>query len=96
MTLMRIQLVLDTRHDADLLAWLGQQPNKSAAIRTGLRTALRDERPALDVGAIRVVVRAELERALSGAALAAGNANGNHSSPPAENPALAAALDSLF
>jgi hypothetical protein len=96
MTLMRIQLVLDTRHDADLLTWLGQQPNKSAAIRTGLRAALRDERPALDVGAIRVVIRTELERALSGAALVAGNADDNHSSPPVENPALAAALDSLF
>jgi hypothetical protein len=60
MTLMWIQLVLDTRHDADLLTWLGQQPNKSAAIRTGLRAALRDERPALDVGAIRVVIRTEL------------------------------------
>ncbi len=55
MAIKRIQLVLDTDRDADLLTWLDEQPNRSAAIRSALRAHLTEQDP--DLETIRAAVR---------------------------------------
>ena len=58
---MRIQVVLDTERDADILRWLSTQTNRSAAIREALRAVLRPV-AGLDVVTLRRVLREELGR----------------------------------
>ena len=59
--LRRVPVVMDTERDADLLQWLDQQENRSAAVREALRQALRPT-PRLDAATIRRIVREELAR----------------------------------
>jgi hypothetical protein len=54
--------VLDAEDDADILAWWDEQDNKSAAIRSAIRAAMRGG-DGLDVETMRRVVREELQRA---------------------------------
>ncbi len=50
---------LDDLHDADLLAWLAQQPNRSLAVRQALRGWMAREQR-LDETVLRRVLREEL------------------------------------
>lgn len=69
---------VDPEQDADLLAWLEQQENKSQAIRAAIRAVIRevieksgrpDPEPVASMEAFRAVLREELSRV----ALSAGN-----------------------
>jgi Arc/MetJ-type ribon-helix-helix transcriptional regulator len=91
MAIKRIQLVLDTDRDADLLMWLDEQPNRSAAIRSALRAHLTQQDPVLET--IRAAVRVELTAALARLQL---NQDCSFNLETAEDPELARALDALF
>jgi len=91
MAIKRIQLVLDTDRDSDLLTWLDEQANRSAAIRSALRAQLTEQDR--DLETIRAAVRIELTSALAGLQL---QQDGRSSLEAAEDPELARALDALF
>ena len=91
MAIKRFQLVLDTDRDADLLAWLDEQANRSAAIRSALRAQLTEQD--LDLETIRAAVRIELTSALAGLQL---HQDRSSTLEAAEDPELARALDTLF
>jgi hypothetical protein len=91
MAIKRIQLVLDTDRDADLLTWLDEQTNRSAAIRSALRAQLTEQDR--DLETIRAAVRIEVTSALTGLQL---NQDSNSTLEAAEDPELARALDALF
>lgn len=91
MAIKRIQLVLDTDRDADLLTWLDEQANRSAAIRAALRAQLTEQDR--DLEKIRAAVRIELTSALAGLQL---NQDRSSTMDAAEDPELARALDALF
>ena len=91
MAIKRIQLVLDTDRDADLLTWLDGQANRSAAIRSALRAQLTEQDP--DLETIRAAVRIELTSALARLQL---NQDRSSAMDAAEDPELARALDALF
>jgi hypothetical protein len=91
MAIKRIQLVLDTDRDADLLMWLDEQANRSAAIRSALRAQLTEQDP--DLETIRAAVRIELNSALARLQL---NQDRSSTMDAAEDPELARALDALF
>lgn len=59
--LKRVPVVMDTERDADLLRWLEQQENRSAAVRAALRQVLQPA-PQLKAAAVRQIVREELAR----------------------------------
>jgi hypothetical protein len=80
---------LDDRRDANLLAWLAQQPNRSLAVREALR-AWMSRTDGLDAVMLRQVLREELSRvSMQGAASAAPET-------PQEDEEVAEALDSLM
>ena len=61
-----LQVRLNGERDADIIAWLNAQKNKSDAVRDVLRQAIapsqpHSDMPALDLGAIRQVVEAALD-----------------------------------
>jgi hypothetical protein len=90
-TLKRVQVVLDTERDADLLRWLDQQPNRSAAVRRALRKVMRPQ-PRLDAAMVRRIVREELAEVR----VVAGNA-GEEREPQGDlDPEAAALLDAMF
>ena len=91
MAIKRIQLVLDTDRDADLLTWLDEQANRSAAIRSALRAQLTEQDRELEK--IRAAVRIEVTSALAGLQLQQGCSS---SLEAAEDSELARALDALF
>ena len=91
MAIKRIQLVLDIDRDADLLTWLDEQANRSAAIRSALRAQLTEQDR--DLEKIRAAVRIELTSALAGLQL---NQDCGFPMEAAEDPELARALDALF
>ena len=91
MAIKRFQLVLDTDRDADLLTWLDEQANRSAAIRSALRAQLTEQDR--DLEKIRAAVRIELTSALAGLQL---QQDCSSTSEAAEDPELARALDALF
>ncbi len=91
----RVQLVLDTARDADILRWLAAQPNRSAAIRAAIRAAARPA-SGWDAAGLRRILREEL-------AQAAWPVSGNAAPAPMLGPAAqdvdaeaAARLDALF
>ena len=88
-----LQVRLSEKKDADIIAWLEGQTNKSGAVRDTLRAAIVPS-PTLDIGAIRAVVEAALDERLSGLALVNGDCS--VSEPEGEDPELAAALDGMF
>jgi hypothetical protein len=87
----RIQLVLDADRDADLLRWLAEQANKSAAIRYALRAQITPQAP--DLETIRAAARIELASALAGLRL---RQDQTPDLEAAEDTELARALDALF
>ena len=91
MAIKRIQLVLDTNRDADLIAWLDEQPNRSAAVRSALRAQITQQDPVLET--IRAAIRSELTSALAGLQL---HQDCSSTLEAAEDPELARALDALF
>jgi hypothetical protein len=95
--LKRVQLVLDTERDADLLAWLATQENRSAAIREAMRAAIHAElRPRVDLElrTLRRVLREELQR-VGRVALVEEPADDPQATVDAD-PEAAARLDALF
>lgn len=52
---------LDDRRDADILAWLAEQPNRSLAVREALRAWI-SRSDGLDAVVLRRVLREELSR----------------------------------
>ena len=89
--LRRVPVVMDTERDADLLRWLDQQENRSAAVREALRQALQPK-PRLDAATIRRIMREELASArVAGAAEVPENA-----SPTDVDPEAGALLDAMF
>ena len=67
----RINLKLDSRDDADIIAWLRTCPNgqRSEAVREAIRRGLNmavSVEPGLDLEAIRQVFADELARSLAG------------------------------
>ena len=94
--MVKVTVVFDKERDADIIAWLEEQRNRSEAIRTAIRDSLSSS-PVLDIGAIRAVVEAALDDRLSGLALVNGDESANEpADPPGEDPELAAALDGMF
>lgn len=91
----RVHVRLDRETDADIIAWLDSQRNRSEAVRKALRAAIAPT--GLDLGALRGVVEAALDEKLANLALV--NGNGAETAPVdplAEDPELAAALDNMF
>lgn len=84
--LVRRSFSLDTERDAALLAWLDAQPNVSEAVRTALRTCSGEQ---VTLATVYQAVQA-LTRQMSGGCPATSAA-----APAAEDPELAAHLDSL-
>lgn len=85
----RVYFYVDSEQDAELLAWLEQQSNRSEAIRQALRAHMNGQPAAgsLDEAQLRRVLREELSRVATLAASAP---------PPAsEDDELKAALDDL-
>ena len=91
MATVRRSFTLDSERDAALLAWLDAQPNASEAIRAALWAACTG-------GAGAPATLADVVRAIEGlGARLAGVAlpTGTPAPAPAEDPELAAALDTL-
>jgi len=77
------------KRDADVLAWLAEQPNRSLAVRQALR-AWMSRTDGLDATVLRRVLREELSRvSVQGGASAAPET-------PKEDEDVAEALDSLM
>jgi hypothetical protein len=96
--LKRVPVVLDTERDADILAWLSEQDNRSAAIRQVIRAALRAKprpRISVEVRTLRRVLREELHRCAPGMAAAESDVNPEPVQVDAD-PDAAARLDALF
>lgn len=89
--LKRVPVVMDTERDADLLRWLDQQENRSAAVREALRQALRPT-PRLDAATIRRIVREEL----ASAQIAGTSEAPEDASPSDVDPEAGALLDAMF
>jgi hypothetical protein len=80
---------LDDRRDANLFAWLAEQPNRSLAVREALR-AWMSRTDGLDAVVLRRVLREELARvSVQGIASAV-------LETPQEDEEVAEALDSLM
>jgi heterodisulfide reductase subunit A-like polyferredoxin len=89
--LKRVPVVMDTERDADLLRWLDQQENRSAAVREALRQALRPT-PRLDAATIRRIVREEL----AGIQISGAAETPKDVSPTDADPEAGALLDAMF
>lgn len=61
---------LKEKTDADVIAWLEAQKNKSEAVRDALRAAITPS--ALDLAAIRNILEAVLDERLAGLSLTGG------------------------
>jgi hypothetical protein len=85
----RVQVVLDEARDADIIAWLDAQPNKSQALRDAARLAM-DAGERLDLNAFRRVLREELAKVVVGQAPAA------EGEVEDADPQAAALLDQMF
>ena len=96
--LKRVPVVLDTERDADILAWMAAQDNRSAAIRQVIRAALRTQRRpriSVEVRTLRRVLREELQRCAPVTAAAESDMNAEPVQVDAD-PDAAARLDALF
>jgi hypothetical protein len=62
MTAIRRTITFDNIQDADLLAYLDEQPNNSATVRAALREYIHSTRQ-LDAETVRRIIREELARA---------------------------------
>ena len=90
MAKVKCYVYLDDRRDANLLAWLAEQPNRSLAVREALR-AWMSRAGGLDAEVLRQVLREELVRVSS--------VQGTASAAPGtcqEDEDVAEALDSLM
>jgi hypothetical protein len=89
MAKVQVRFYLDDQRDADILAWLAEQPNRSRAVRQALR-AWMSRTDGLDAAVLRQVFREELSRVsvqgVSPAVL----------ETPQEDEEVAEALDSLM
>jgi Arc/MetJ-type ribon-helix-helix transcriptional regulator len=90
---LRITFSLDEREDQDIIAWLGQQENRSGYIRAAIRRD-RDRHQTtgsggLNADQLRHILREELAQVTVG--------GGNGAAPGGdEDPELAARLDEMF
>lgn len=88
MATVRVSVAFDSERDADLLAWLDAQPNRSEVIRAALTRAR--QRPEATLADVVKAIESLGER-LAGLQLAAASP----ASREAEDPDLAAALEAL-
>jgi hypothetical protein len=89
MAKVQVRFYLDDQRDADILAWLAEQPNRSLVVREALR-AWMSRTDGLDAAVLRRVLREELSRvSVQGVASAAPET-------PQEDEEVAEALDSLM
>jgi hypothetical protein len=89
MAKVQVRFYLDDQRDANLLAWLAEQPNRSLAVREALR-AWMSRAEGFDAAVLRRVLREELSRvSVQGVASAAPET-------PQEDEEVAEALDSLM
>jgi hypothetical protein len=60
----RVRFYVDSEHDADVVDWLGQQSNRSAAIREAIRAQMGRAASGggLDTDTVRRIIREELAR----------------------------------
>jgi hypothetical protein len=90
----RERFYLDPEDDADIIRWLKEQDNKSAAIRAAIRQAIHP-RENLDELKLRQVLRDELSRAQVTVA-----ANGDSETSPSTtedvDPEAGKLLDAMF
>lgn len=84
--LVRRSFSLDTERDAALLAWLDAQPNVSEAVRTALRACSGEQ---VTLATVYQAVQALTRQ------MAVGCLSTNAAATAAEDPELAAHLDSL-
>jgi hypothetical protein len=87
-----VSVSMDTEADRDLLRWLKQQENQSAAIREGLRNHIG--RGGLTLGDVYQAVK-DLERKLQNGAALASTAQPEDGDDYHEPPDVAATLDAL-
>lgn len=87
-----ISIALDTKNDKDILRWLGQQDNRSAAIREAIRNHLG--RNGVTLGDVYQAVKG-LERKIKVGIAIAGDGDVDHQAEQDEPPEAAAALDAL-
>ena len=89
MAKVQVRFYLDDYRDADIRAWLAEQPNRSLAVRQALR-AWMSRTDGLDATVLRRVLREELSRvSVQGGPSAAPGM-------PKEDDDVAEALDSLM
>jgi Arc/MetJ-type ribon-helix-helix transcriptional regulator len=92
MSTVRKSFTLDAERDAALLAWLDAQPNTSEAIRDALRAAFDARNAGATLGDVLQAIEA-LGETLAGLQITSAPAGDGASE--AEDPDLAAALESL-
>jgi Arc/MetJ-type ribon-helix-helix transcriptional regulator len=84
----RLNVDLNAEHDADVIRWLDEQPNKSEAVREAIRRMMNNDGDLAHV--VRQVLREELAKVVVGQAPAAeGEAED-------ADPQAAALLDQMF
>lgn len=72
MAIRRLYFYADDQADADVLAWLAAQTNRSESLRALIRAAAPGPRAAIDEAQLRRVLREELARLAGPASAAAG------------------------
>lgn len=92
----RLHIRLNEEADKDIVAWLAEQADKSAAVKDAIRATIggnvqEADGPAVDLCAIRAVLEAVLDERLSNLALAPGAAAAQD-----EDQELASKLDAMF
>ncbi|MBN1934099.1 MAG: hypothetical protein JW934_05520 [Anaerolineae bacterium] len=96
---MRFQMRLHQEYDADVVAWLNAQADKTAAIKGLIRTVINAgsngaQPAAIDLVAIRMVIETVFDEKLSGIVLAGGLPESRL--PSQGDPELERKLDDLF
>jgi hypothetical protein len=84
-----VTIALDSEADKDLIRWLGQQDNRSAAVRAAIRAQIQGN--GVTLGDVYQAVR-DLERKLKGGPVVI---EGDQGEAYDEPPDVAAALDAL-
>ena len=83
----RLNVDLNAEHDADVIRWLDEQPNKSEAVREAIRRMMNNDGDLAHV--VRQVLREELAKIAVGTPAEDGEAQD-------ADPQAAARLDQMF
>ena len=91
-----LQVRLHEQRDADVIAWLDEQANKSETVRRALRAAIAPSPTPSPTWEIRSVIEAVLDEKLAGLALVRAGQDDIAPNLPEEDPELSAVLDGMF